>query len=151
MKSLKGIEDLDPRISVVKETASVIPWLIKFAVVGIVGYIGYKSFVNRFKNKSENPAFPKANITQAEAQTRADSIANAGSFNIPGSMGSQFSTTSDMISGLNYNGFIRLYNAFGEHSGLNPFKKMNLIEFIQDQFSAYEIKQLSFLQNGAFF
>ncbi len=151
MKPLKGIEDLDPRITVVKETASVIPWLIKFAVLGIVGYIGYTSFINRFKKKSENSAFPQANITQAEAQTRADSIANAVSFDIAGSMGSQFSTTADMLSGLNYNGFIRLYNAFGEHAGYIPFQKMNLIEFIQDQFSAYEIKQLSFLQNGAFF
>ena len=44
-----------------------------------------------------------------------------------------------------------MYNAFGKRSGHLFGGDKNLIEYLQDQFSEYELEHLSFLNNGAFF
>lgn len=150
---LHGVEDLDPRVTVVKEVATkgsdLAVWLIKLGVVLGLGYWGYKSFTNRFISLKPNSKYPKSNISEAEASTRANAIASSLAFF--DYTGNEFETASQAISGLNYNGFIALYNAFGQQSGHLFAGKLNLIEWINDQFTATQIQQLSFLLGGAFF
>lgn len=146
MSKLTGIEDLDPRATVVKQTASVIPFLIKTAVICGIGYYVYYRFTNRFVKLRENSNYPVANVTIAQAKTRADAI--AGSI---GWFSNSFDAVADSLAGLNYNGFIRVYNEFGEHSGTLFAGDLNLIEWIKNQFTEDEILQLSSLQNGVFF
>jgi hypothetical protein len=48
--------------------------------------------------------------------------------------------------GVNHNGFIRIYNEFGQRKGINPLsKKMTMIEWFADQFNPSEIMELRFL------
>lgn len=145
-QGLKGIEDIDPRITVVKETASVIPFLIKTIVIGGIAWYVYDRFTNRFIKLKENPNYPASNITDAQAKGRADAI--AGSI---GWFSNSFDTVADNLAGLNYNGFIKVYNAFGHQTGTLLGGDLNLIEWIRNQFTDYEVQQLSSLQNGAFF
>lgn len=150
-RGLTGIEDIDPRITIVKETASVIPFIIKTAIVYGIGYYIYYSYTNRFTKLKENGNYPNANVSLAQAKNRADGIASAKSLFDQLEFGSQYQTTSQQLSGLNYNGFIRVYNSFGHQSGHFLGGDMNLIEFLKDQFSDYEVQTLSTLLNGAFF
>jgi hypothetical protein len=150
---LKGIEDIDPRVTITKEVANqgagLAVWLIKGSIVCLGLYFVYSKFTNRFISLKQNSKYPKANITDAVAKTRADAIISSLAFF--DYTGNEFDVTSNAIAGLNYNGFILLYNAFGKQSG-HLFKgSMNLIEWINDQFSATQISQLSFLLGGAFF
>ena len=146
MSSLKGLEDLDPKVTVVKEVASVIPFLIKTAVVLGVGYYLYSRWTNRFIPLKEKSNYGPANITMDQAQTRADAIASS-----IGWFSNSFDAVADNLKGLNYNGFIRVYNAFGYHTGTLLSGDLNLIEWIKNQFTEEEVAQLSSLQNGVFF
>lgn len=150
---LKGIEDNDPRATVVKEVAGqgagLAVWLIKGAVLLTLGYFIYSKIANRFIALKQNSKYPKANISEAVAKTRADAIVSSLAFF--DYTGNEFEVTSNAIAGLNYNGFILLYNAFGKQSGHFLKGDLNLIEWINDQFSATQISQLSFLLGGAFF
>ncbi len=131
---------------IVKQTASVIPFLIKFAVVGGVGYFVYTSFVKRFRKIEGNSNLQPANISEGEAQTRANSIYAA----LYG-FGNDFNTVSQNLSGLNYNGWVRLYNAFGNRAGANPFSsKTDLVWWLNDQFSQDELMQLRFILPNVF-
>jgi len=82
----------------------------------------------------------------AQAKAKADSIAGSITWT-----GNSFNNVADNLSGLNYNDFIRVYNAFGQQTGTLLGGDLNLIEWIQNQFSEYEVEQLSSLLNGAFF
>lgn len=145
-RGLRGIEDLDPRITIVKETASVIPFVLKgFFVLG-VGYFLYNRYTNRFVKLKENNNYPIANITYDQAKTKADAIVSS-----LGWFSNSFDTVSGNMQGLNYNGFIRLYNAFGHQRGTLLSGELNLIEWIKNQFTEDEVNQLSFLTNGVFF
>lgn len=148
---LRGIEDLDTRVVVAKEVASVIPFLIKTTVVLGIGYYLYSSYTNRFVKLKENNNYPIANVTEAQAKGRADGIANSKTFWDDADFGGQYQATAQNLAGLNYNGFIRVYNAFGHQGGTIFSGDLNLIEFIKDQFSAYEVQTLSTLLNGVFF
>jgi hypothetical protein len=55
------------------------------------------------------------------------------------------------LGGLNYNGFVRVYNEFGEQTGQLFGKKLDMIEWLYSKYDAYEMQQISFLTNGAFF
>lgn len=131
---------------VARQTATVIPFLIKTAVLLGVGYYIYSSFKNRFIKLKENPKYSPANITLDQAETRADAIASS-----IGWFSNSFDAVADSLAGLNYNGFVRVYNAFGERSGTLLGGDLNLIEWIKNQFNEEEIAQLSSLQNGVFF
>lgn len=148
---LRGIEDLDTRVVVTKEFASVIPFVFKTLFVLGIGYVIIRSYTNRFKKLSENKNYPIANVTEAQAKGRADGIANSKTFWDESDFGGQYQATAQNLAGLNYNGFIRVYNAFGHRGGTIFSGDLNLIEFIKDQFSAYEVQTLSTLLNGVFF
>lgn len=143
---LRGIEDIDPRVTVVKEAASVIPFVIKTVIIGGIVYFVYRSYTNRFVKLKENNNYPVANISMAQAKTRADAI-----YGSIGWFSNSFDTVADNMAGLNYNGFVRLYNAFGHHTGTFFSGDLNLVEWIKNQFDEQEVQSLSLLNNGTFF
>lgn len=143
-KALAGVDST--RLKVIEETASVIPFVLKTLFICGVGYVVYRSYTNRFKSLKENPNYPMANISLAQAKTRADAIANS-----IGWVSNDFDTVASNLSGLNYNGFVRLYNAFGTHRGTLFAGELNLVEWIRNQFDDEQIQELSFLTNGVFF
>ena len=147
-RGLRGIEDLSPEVVVTKEVASVIPFVIKTLIVcGIAAYVIYK-YKNRFTKLNYASNYPAANITDAQAEAKATAIYNA-----MGLFSNSFATVKASLSGLNYNGFIKVYNAFGAQTGrlLGLGKEMDLIAWCSDQFNEDQIGQLRFLLGGAFF
>lgn len=143
---LTGALAAEERIKVVSAGTDIAVWLIKFAVIGTVGYIIYRSWKNRFVAWKENPKYPKANITYAQAQARANAI-----YESIGWFSNSFDQAVTSLSGLNYNGFVRVYNAFGMKRGTLLGGEHDLIGWLKNQFSEEEIQQLSFLTNGVFF
>lgn len=147
---LKGYDD--PRVAVVTEVASkstgLLVWGIKLLVIGGIGYWAYGKFTNRFISLKTNTNYPPSNVSDSQAKTRADAIAAS---EVTFDFGSEFATVSANLAGLNYNGFIKVYNAFGKHSGTWFSGDMNLIEWLQDQFNEEHLSQLRNLLGGAFF
>lgn len=140
-KKLNGTQE-----EIIRSTASVIPFLIKTAVVlAIAGFVYYK-FKTRFIKFDENKNYAPANVTLEQAQSKADAIGSS-----IGWISNDFNAVADQLAGLNYNGFVRVYNAFGHQKGTLLGGDLNLIEWIKNQFSTYEVAQLSSLQNGVFF
>lgn len=118
------------------------------AIVVGTGYVIYKK-VTEFKDKKYDGTQSPSNVSDNEAAARAKAIAS--SLALFDYVGDEFEITSKNLKGLNYNGFVKVYNAFGEQKG-HAFKgKLNLIDWIFDQFSDYEVQQLSFLTAGKFF
>lgn len=154
--ALRGFES--PTNEIVRQAAKAIPYLI---VGGIVVY-GIYRYSNRFVKLKENPNYPVANITLAQASTKATAIKNYNSFD----------DVSNNLRGLNYNGFVRVYNAFGqtESTSVNPGSawwvlicpvcnlfdttdtvRGDMITWIKEEFSEDQVEELSFLFNGQFF
>lgn len=131
---------------VVEKGAESIPFLINTSFILLVGFFGIRAFMNRFKKKDEIAEFGPANITYGQAKSRADAIYGSIS-----TFSNDFDTVSKNIAGLNYNGFIRVYNAFGQKKGTLLGGDLNLEEWCSNQFSSYQMQQLSFLLGGAFF
>jgi hypothetical protein len=123
---------------------STIPFIVKtLFVLAIFGFAYYK-ITNRFKALSENANYPTSNITEGQATTKADAI-----FEAMYGIGSNFDIVAYNIAGLNYNAWVKLYNAFGERRG-SDLQKGNLVEWLNDQFSNYELEQLRFLVSNVF-
>ena len=138
--------ELDPRVKVIEQTASVIPFLIKTIVICGIGYYVYYKFTNRFVKMKENSKYPVSNITMAQAKAKAESI--YGSITL---FGNDYQNVAKQLNEVNYNGFVRIYNAFGEHTGTLLGGDLDLIEWVHNQFTDYEIEQLRFLIGGEFF
>jgi hypothetical protein len=140
------VEGLENTKEVVKATASVIPFLVKTTVFIVIGYYIYQKYVKRFTKISENKNYPAANISDSQATTKAETIYGAMK-----GVGNGFQIVASNISGLNYNGWVKLYNAFGNRQGSIPFSaEMNLVEWLTDQFSEDELAQLRFLVPNVF-
>ncbi|KGO89547.1 hypothetical protein [Flavobacterium suncheonense] len=128
-----------------------IPMVAKWvAALGLIGLTWYL-VSNRFVRWDYNNAYPKSNISQAQAEARAEAIYTA-MFGI----GNGFEIVKQQIAGLNYNGFIMLYNAFGIRKSATNIPFINkdegtLVEWIQNQFSESEKAQLRFLIGNSFF
>ena len=142
----KGLKNPAVQTEFVKQTATVIPFLIKTVVIVGIGWYAYNKWTNRFVKLKENSSYAPANVTEAQAKAKADAIASS-----IGWFSNSFDAVADNLAGLNYNGFIRVYNAFGHQTGTLFGGDLNLIEWIKNQFNEYEVAQLSSLQNGAFF
>lgn len=129
-----------------EKTSEAIPFMIKtLFVLGIVGFAVYK-FSKRFKPLSENTSYPNANVTLGVAKTKADAI-----FSAMTGLGSNVDLVANNIAGLNYNGFVRVFNAFGDRQGVIPFSsKMNMVEWFYDQFNESELTKLRFLVPNVF-
>ncbi len=128
--------------------ASVIPWgfIIKTLFLLGLGYFAYTKFANRFVKRKFNSNYPDANISDAQAEARANSIADSIKW-----FSNDYENVELQLAGLNYNGFIKLYNAFGKQTGTLLGGELDLVEWIRNQFKDYQILKLSALQNGAFF
>ena len=136
----------DSKLKVIEQTASVIPFLIKTVVVCGIGYYIFYRFTNRFIRMKENSNYPAANVTKAQAKAKAESIYGSITF-----FGNSLENVSANLNKLNYNGFVRVYNEFGEHTGTLLGGELDLIGWLHNQFDEYEMQQLSFLTGGAFF
>ena len=131
---------------VIEKSAEAIPFLIKLFTVLGVGYYAYSRYTDRFVKRKENTSYPPANISMGQAQSRADAI-----YGSIGAFTNDFENVSRQITGLNYNGFVRVYNAFGHKKGTLFGGDLNLEEWCFNQFTSYQMQQLSFLLGGAFF
>ncbi len=132
--------------AVVQATASVIPFALKTIFILGVGYVVISKYTNRFVPSKEVPYYPTANVTTSQAKTKADAIHGAMK-----GFGNGFQIVAANIAGLNYNGWVRVYNAFGNRQGVIPFSaKMNLTEWFADQFNEEELAQLRFLVPNVF-
>ncbi len=133
---------------IVAEIATnVFPKLIMLAVFGAVAYVIYGKIVNRFKPKGEISSYPNANITMGQAKDRAATILES----IPLFGSPDLETVARQIAGLNYNGWVRLYNAFGKHTGEWFGGDLDLVSWLRQQFDAEDFEVLGGLQNHAFF
>lgn len=117
---------------------------IIFVATGV--YVVYRAITNRFVKIKEVSAYPQANVSFAQAKLRADAIYSSIDW-----FSNDLQNVANQLQGLNYNGFVRVYNAFGERRGTLLAGKLNLIEWLQNQFNREQIQELSFLLNGAFF
>jgi hypothetical protein len=121
--------------AVVQATASVIPFVLKTVFVLGIGYIVYTQWADRFVPSKEVPYYPQSNITSSQAKTKAEAIYGAMK-----GFGNGFQVVAANIAGLNYNGWVRLYNAFGNRQGIVPFSgETNLVEWFADQFDEEEL------------
>ncbi|WP_163398155.1 hypothetical protein [Flavobacterium fluviatile] len=129
-----------------EKTFDVIPFLIKTTVILGLGWFAYYKFTNRFVKRKENSSYPAANVSIAQAKSRADAI-----YSSIGWVSNDFENVASQLTGLNYNGFVRVYNAFGHKRGTLLAGDLTLEEWIYNQFSKEQVQQLSFLLGGAFF
>lgn len=137
---------LESKKAVVQATASVIPFLVKTFVLLGIGYFAYSRYTNRFVALKENSNYNPSNITNGQASSKADTIYTAML-----GFGNGFEGVSANLAGLNYNAWIKLYNAFGHRASSIPFSgKMNLVEWFADQFDDEELAQLRFILPNVF-
>ena len=118
--------------------------VLKVGIFGLGAYIIYNKFVNGFDKRKENSNYRPSNITAQGAAIRAENL-----FRAMYGPGDNFNKVATNLKGLNYNSYVRVYNAFGERRGMD-LKKQNLEEWLYDNFTESEIKQLKFLTNNAF-
>lgn len=115
--------------------------LFWFTVVVGTGYVGYKVFVNRFSSMNYDLRYKPATISNTVAKSKADAIYKAMY-----GIGNGFNIVVYNLKGLSRNDFIKVYNEFGGRKGINDvFQKMNLIEWLTDQFNSGELQRLRFL------
>jgi len=137
---------LEAKAEITKQAASVIPFLVKTAVVVTVAYFAFGAFSKRFKSLPYNISAADPSISEGQAQTRANALYEAMR-----GPGSNFNTVIQNLSGLNYNGWVRLYNAFGKRETAIPFTDpMTLEEFLLSEFSGSDLAQIRFLVPAVF-
>ena len=132
------------------KSLDVLPWLIKTGVIvslsSLTIYLIYRAVTNRFEKKAFVSSYPPANISDSEAETRANAL-----FQAMLGPGNNLDAVADQIIGLNYNAFIKVYNAFGKRQGVVPFsKEMTLTEWILDEFNETDLSYLRGLMGGFF-
>lgn len=127
---------IDTTLKVAKITAIV-------AVVGIGGYIAYRVYKNRFVSMATNSKYPKANITKDQAKAKAEALYQAMY-----GVGADLDIVLNALNGLNYNGYVEVFNAFGKRSPLVG-SDMTLTQWLNDQFtSTYDRTQIEFVLPG---
>ncbi|ESU28394.1 hypothetical protein FLJC2902T_17510 [Flavobacterium limnosediminis JC2902] len=134
----------------IEKSIDIIPFLLKGLVIAGVGYFIYYKITHKFDKRALNPNYPPANISDASAQSRAEAIYTA----MYGA-GNGFEAVKQQLNGVNYNGFTKIYNAFGirksfDHVPLVNKSEGNLIEWLYDQFDPGELAELRFLVAGVF-
>lgn len=111
-------------------------------VAGVLGFVYVKFF--SFKKLTEDTRYKPSNVNVTQAKARAEAIYTA----LLG-FGANYQAVENNLIGLNHNGFIRVYNEFGERRSAT-LSKMNLVEWLQDQFSVDDIVKLRFIIKGFF-
>lgn len=142
----KNLKMSDSKTETIKASVQVIPFLIKTLVFLGIGYYAYNKLTNSFEKLKENNTLIPSNISNSQAKIKADAIYAAMK-----GFGNGFSIVKTNLAGLNYNAYVKVYNAFGERKGADDiFNKMTLTEWINDQFNESELIQLRFLLPGVF-
>lgn len=141
----------------ISTAAKVLKWGFIIAVVGGGFMVGRTIYKHRFVKMSQSRDQPAPNITASEARLKADNLYNA----MVG-FGANYEKVKAQLLGVNYNGFVLIYNAFGKRNSavqnLNPFsglslvnKGMTLTEWLLDQFkSSNRLADLRILLPGKF-
>lgn len=111
-----------------------------------VGFVAYKRFFNNFSKINQDIRYQPAKINDATAIAKAEII-----FRAMYGAGNGYSTVKSNLTAIYHNDFIKIYNAFGNRKGINPLgKEMNLIEWIQDEFTGQELINLRFTRPDFF-
>lgn len=119
--------------------------VVVIASVGGLFYYNY-FYKNRFKKISYDPKAPLSNISSDVARIKADTIYKAML-----GIGNGFSMVKMTLSGVNRNGFIAIYNAFGKRKPADKLSlwgnssHIDLIAWFNNQFSKNELRELRFL------
>lgn len=122
-------------------TASIVKGVLKTGFFLGIGYFAYTKIFNGFSSLSESKVKSPSNISSGMAKNKAEAI-----FSAMYGLGNGFKAVKQNLMGVNYNGFVRIYNAFGKRKGINPLSnKMTLIEWFLDQFSPNELIELRFI------
>jgi len=124
MKSAQKNQDAAREVAV-----KVIPLVVKVIVFGGLGYWAYTLWKGRFEKRGYNNAYDPSNISDGEAEGKADAIYTA----MYGA-GANVDAVAAQLTGLNYNAWIKVYNAFGNREPFGFGAAMNLNEWIADQF-----------------
>ena len=110
----------------------------------IAGKIVYNKFF-RFSKIKQDKNYTPANITEIEAEQRANAIEMA----LQG-IGSDFKAVEKNLSNINRNAFILIYNAFGERRGMD-LKKLTLIDWLVYEYGGTDkLARLRLKINGFF-
>jgi hypothetical protein len=126
------------------QKAQLITTVVKFGLFfGIIGFAYYK-IANIFTKMKPDTRYSPSNINAGEAKSRADAL-YAAMYGV----GASFDTVSLNLTGINHNGYIEVFNAFGKKRGAD-FKDLNLTEWITSQFSGDDLSKLRFIINGFF-
>lgn len=118
--------------------------LLKIGLLGGVALFAYYKIINGFSRLKQDTRYKASNINSTQAKARAEAIYTA----LVG-FGANYATVEKNLTGLNHNGFIMVYNEFGERRS-SVLSKMNLVEWLQDQFKEDDISKLRFLIQGFF-
>jgi len=130
----------------IEVAGKIIPFMFKVGVACIAGYVVYRIYNKRFVKLGENNSLNPANISEGQAANKAETIYQAMY-----GWGADVEEVAGQLAGLNYNGWVRLYNAFGNREPFGVFgDKMNLVEWLNDQFDADEMAELRFVLPGVF-
>lgn len=113
------------------------------ALAGVLTFVYYK-FIKGFSKLPEDTRYTPSNVTFTQAKARAEAIYTA----LLG-FGANYTAVENSLIGLNHNGFIRVYNEFGERRSA-ALSKMNLIEWMQDQFGEDDMTKFRFIIKGFF-
>lgn len=121
-------------------------WLFKVGVGCLIVYQVIGSFKKRFKSVREVSGFQPASISIGQARVKANIIHEAMR-----GFGSGFDVVRQNFANLNYNGWVRLYNAFGNRPDNIPLSDdKNLVEWLQDEFNNDKLNELRVLVPNVF-
>ncbi|MFV5689082.1 hypothetical protein ACM55M_10710 [Flavobacterium sp. ZT3R25] len=118
--------------------------VLKIALIGGILTLVYFKIFKGFQQIQDDKRYKPSNINVTQAKARSEAIYTA----LLG-FGANYNTVENNLTGLNHNGFIKVYNEFGERRS-STLVKMNLVEWLQDQFNETEIAKLRFLIKGFF-
>lgn len=118
--------------------------VLKIALIGGILTLAYFKIFKGFQQIQDDKRYKPSNINVTQAKARSEAIYTA----LLG-FGANYNTVENNLTGLNHNGFIKVYNEFGERRS-STLVKMNLVEWLQDQFNETEIAKLRFLIKGFF-
>jgi hypothetical protein len=117
--------------------------ILKVGLLALGGYLVYRKIAYSFQKRKEDNNYRPANVSHEMAKVRADNL-----FKAMYGVSNDFNAILKNLSGVNYNGYTRIFNAFGERRGAD-FKKQNLTQWIYDQCNQTELAQLKFITNNA--
>jgi len=121
-------------------------WLFKVVVGCVIVYTVVGRFTNRFESAREVSSFGPANISTGQAKIKANIIHQAMR-----GFGNGFDIVRQNLAGINHNGWVRLYNAFGNRPSNIPLSDdKNLAEWLEMEFSTNQLNELRVLVPNVF-